>query len=252
MPTNLLSDSRLKATRPGTRPRKIFDGGGLYLLVKPNGARLWRLKYQFTGVEKLLALGSYPEVPLRRAREKRDEARQLLDRQIDPSAQRRATRQAAIAAKDNTFAAIAEEWFAHYVQERKEGQRPLAAATITKAQWLLNLAEYRNKENKADGPHPLRQISDRPIQVISKDDVATVINGLRRRNKIETAHRLLDRLDRVFRYAAGTGRTHINPAAAFRDSADPRDKLPPLTVRNHAAITEPRKVGELLRAIHGY
>lgn len=98
----------------------------------------------------------------------------------------------------------------------------------------------------------MRPISERAIQAITKDDIASVINGLKRRTKIETAHRLIDRLERVFRYAVGTGRMQINPAAAFRDSADPRDKLPPLPVRNHPAITEPRRVGELLRAIDSY
>jgi len=252
MAINTLTDSAIKAVKVSDKPVKLFDGAGLFVLVKPTGAKYWRLKYRHGGLEKTLALGVYPEVSLKRAREKRDEARQLLDRQIDPSSLRKAHKQANKVAKENTFAAVAEEWFAHYREQKEQGQRALSRATIVKTQWLLNLAEYRAKDNKADAPHPLRAICDRSIQTISKDDVAAVINGLKRRNKIETAHRMIDRVERVFRYAVGTGRMQINPAAAFRDSADPRDKLPPLAVKNHPAITEPRRVGELLRAIHSY
>lgn len=257
MATNRLTDSSIgkaiKAVLASGKRQKKSDGEGLYLLIEPRAdAAFWRHKYRFGGVEKVLAHGKYPEVTLKRAREKRDEARKLLDQQIDPGAHRKAKKQADKVAKENTFAAVAEEWFAHYREQRKQGNKPLSGATIEKTQWLLNLAEYRAKGNKSDAPHPLRPISDRAIKTVTKDDIAGVINGLKRRNKIETAHRLLDRLELVFRYAVGTGRIQINPAAAFRDSADPRDKLPPLTVKNHAAITDPRKVGELLRAIDGY
>lgn len=252
MAINTLTDSAIKTVKATDKPVKLFDGAGLFVLVKLSGAKYWRLKYRHGGLEKTLALGVYPEVSLKRAREKRDEARQLLDRQIDPSSLRKAHKQANKVAKENTFAAVAEEWFAHYREQREQGRKPLSPSTIVKTQWLLNLAEYRAKDNKADAPHPLRAISDRAIQTVTKDDVASVLNTLKRRGKIETAHRMLDRLERVFRYAVGTGRTQINSAAAFRDSADPRDKLPSLNVKNHAAITEPRRVGELLRAIDSY
>lgn len=252
MAINTLTDSAIKAVKATDKPVKLFDGAGLFVLVKPTGAKYWRLKYRHGGLEKTLALGVYPEVSLKRAREKRDEARQMLDRQIDPSSHRKANKLANKVAKENTFSAVAEEWFAHYREQKVQGQNPLSRSTIVKTQWLLNLAEYRAKDTKGEAPHPLRAICDRAIQTITKEDIAAVINALKRRNKIETAHRMLDRLERVFRYAVGTGRTQVNPAAAFRDSADPRDKLPPLTVRNHAAITEPRRVGELLRAIDSY
>jgi hypothetical protein len=182
VPTNLLTDSAVKRAKPIGKPRKLFDGGGLYILIKPNGARLWRLKYRCGGVEKLLALGAYPEVTLKRAREKRAEARQLLDRQCDPSALRKARRQAARVAKDNTFIAVAEEWFSHYQEQRRQAQRPLSPATVVKTQWLLNLAAYRGKNNRGNLPHALRSMSDRPIHAITKDDIGTVINALKRRN----------------------------------------------------------------------
>ncbi len=252
-PLNLLTDTALKAARPdATRSKKLFDGGGLYLHVKPNGARLWRLKYRYGGVEKLLALGAYPEVSLKRAREKRTDARQLLDRTIDPAAQRKAEKLAHVAARANTLAAVAEEWWGHYLQERQQSRRPLAPATIEKTEWLLNLDAYRAKRNGGDAAHPLRALADRPIAEITKDDIATVIGTFRRRDRIESAHRLLERLVRVFRYAVGTGRTTFNAADAFRDSPDPRDRLPPVTARHHPAITEPRQVGALLRAVETY
>jgi integrase len=249
MPLNVLTDVAIKTAKAHSA-KKLFDGGGLYLLVKPNGARLWRLKYRHGGVEKLLALGAYPEVTLKRAREKRDEARQLLDRQIDPSTQRKAQKQAATLAKDNTLTTVAEEWFAHYVDERAKSNKPLSEKTIEKLRWLLNLPAYRAKKNR--GPHPLRLLSDRSIQSITRDEIADVINGLKRRNKIETAHRMLNALHRVFRYAVGTGRMQRNPVAAFADSPDPRDRLPPVNHEHHPGLTDPRDVGGLLRATDGY
>ena len=93
MALNLLSDSKLKAIRVSSAPQKISYGGGLYLLVKPNGAKLWRLKYRYAGVERLLALGAYPEVSLRRTREKRSEAHRLLDEEKDPALTRRLKKQ---------------------------------------------------------------------------------------------------------------------------------------------------------------
>lgn len=250
MAINTLTDSAIKAIKATAKPVKLFDGAGLFVLVKPTGAKYWRLKYRHGGVEKMLALGVYPEISLKRAREKRDEARQLLDRQIDPGAHRKAKKQADRVAKENTVAAVAEEWFAHYVDERAKSNKPLSEKTIEKTQWLLNLAAYREKKNNA--PHPLKALSERAIATLTKDDIANVIIGLKRRDKLETAHRMLDRLDRVCRYAVGTGRMLNNPAAAFRDSADPREKLPSVNHEHHPGLTDPRDVGALLRAQEGY
>jgi hypothetical protein len=162
-----------------------------------------------------------------------------LDGGIDPALQRRAAKQAGTRSDVNTFRAVAKEWFTHYCQQKAQSKHPLAPATVTKTQWLLNLSAYRTKEGKDEAPHPLKQLMERPITSVTKADIAAAIGGLKRRDNIETARRVLDRLDRVFRYAVGTGRMELNPAAAFRDSADPRDKLPAVAVRNHPAITEP-------------
>jgi hypothetical protein len=251
----MLTDAVIKGLKPRGKQYKVADQGGLYLLVKPNGSRLWRLKYYIEGTEKSpLAFGVYPEVTLKRAREKQSEARKLLDQKIDPAAQRRlakeVARRACIAAKVDTYSAIADEWFALYVEEMKHSGSPLSPETIHKIEWLLNLAAYRTRKSKA--PHPLKSWLDRPIASFTKQDVAQVIGGLKRRGKIETAHRTLHCLVRLFKYAVGTERMSANPAQAFADSGDPRDKLPPVRERNHPALTNPRDVGALLRGIDAY
>jgi integrase len=253
MPIDVLSDVKIRAAKcPSDRKqRKLFDGDGLYLLIRPTGAKCWRLKYVFAGVERLLSLGQYPDVSLKRAREKRHEARALLDRGIDPCAHRDAARAAAKQAVVDTFGAVAEEWFAHYQLQFARRKKPLAPATITKTQWLLCLRGYTEPRGGV-GAHPLKLLIGRPIQNICKEDVGSAIQSLLKRHAVETAHRMLGRVDRVFRFAIGGGRAQFNPAAAFRDSADPRDALPPVNVQNHPGLTDPRHVGELLRAIAAY
>jgi integrase len=251
----MLTDISIKGLKARDRQYKVSDEKGLFLLVKPNGSKLWRLKYYLQGIEKgPLALGVYPEVSLKRAREKRDAARALLDSDIDPAVRRReekaSAQRADASAKNDTYAAIAEEWFALYVDEMRVAGRALSDDTRAKIEWLLNLAAYRERKNRA--PHPLNSWVHRPISSITKEDVAAVIGGLKRRGKIETAHRQLHSLCRLFKYAVGTSRMPANPAQLFADSGDPRDKLPPVRERNHPGLTDPREVGQLLRGIDAY
>lgn len=105
-----LTDTEARKTPPGERPKKLFDGAGLYLLVNPNGTRWWRLKFRVAGKEKLLSLGVYPEVSLKAARERRDELRKQLQAGIDPGQQRRAEKHFQATASANTFEAVANEW----------------------------------------------------------------------------------------------------------------------------------------------
>jgi integrase len=217
--------------------------------------KLWRLKYYLHGIEKgPLALGAYPEISLKRARDKRDAARALLDSDIDPAVRRReekaAAQRAHASAEMDTYAAVADEWFALYVDEMRAAGRALSPDTRKKIEWLLALAAYRERKNRA--PHPLNSWLHRPIASITKQDVASVIGGLKRRAKIETAHRQLHALSRLFNYAVGTGRMQTNPAHMFADSGDPRDKLPPIREKNHPGLTDPREVGRLLRGIDAY
>jgi integrase len=208
--------------KPKEKPYKLFDERGLFLLIKPSDVRLWRLKYQHAGREKLISLGAYPDVSLKRAREKRDEARKLIADRVDPSALRKAEK----LARSDTLAAIAEEWLA----ARK---KVLAPATLAKAEWRLRdlLMPY---------------IGNRPIREINAPDVLSALRRIEARGKHETTHRVKQRAGQVFRYAVATGRADRDP------TTDLRGALVPVVVRNHPAITEPKRIGQLLRAIDGY
>jgi len=223
----VLTEIQIRRAKATDKPRKLSDGGGLYLLIKPNGtphgAKYWRLKYRVGAVEKLIAFGVHPEVSLAEARVRRDEARALLRDGKDPSAERRAAR-AAAEIRGETFGAIAAEWM-----QRQRGA--MAAATFEKAQWMLGQAATLNA---------------RPIREITAPDVLSVLRAVELGGRHETTHRVKGRIGQVMRYAVATGR-------AERDvTADLRGALTAPTTRNHPAITDPAKVGELLRAIEGF
>ncbi|MGC1399527.1 tyrosine-type recombinase/integrase, partial [Candidatus Binatus sp.] len=122
----MLSDTAIRQAKPALKPRKLFDAGGLYLLIAPTGGKWWRLKYRFGGKERLLALGTYPDVGLKQAREKRYAARKLVADGIDPSAQRKAAKAALVQRTDGNFEAVAREWFEKF----SAGWAPTHAVTI--------------------------------------------------------------------------------------------------------------------------
>jgi integrase len=217
-----LTELAIRAAKPQAKPYKVYDEKGLFLLVKPNGARLWRFKYAHAGVEKLLSLGSYPEVPLKRARAKRDEARNLVADAIDPSAKRRAEK----SARADTFAAVAQEW----LQTKKDA--------LTASTW----ARDRDQLVKLVGPY----LGSRPIAQIEAPELLVVLKRLERRGVHDTAHRVRAVCGRVFRYAIATGRARRDP------SADLKGALAPKAAKNYAAITDPSKVAQLMRAIAEY
>jgi len=218
----MLTETAIRAARATQKPAKLFDAGGLYLLVNPNGSRWWRLKYRVAGNEKLLSLGVYPDVSLKRAREKRDDARRMLADGIDPSAKRQAMK----AARSDTFEAIAREYF-------EVRRKALAPGTFAK-----------RVKRFEDFVFPY--LGKQPITAITEPEFLAVLKRVEARGKHETAHRLRSESGQIFRYGIATGR-------ADRDvSADLRGALAPVIVTNHPAITEPARIGELLRAIHGY
>ena len=217
-----LTETAIRASKPKQKPLKLFDGGGLYLLINPQGSRLWRLKYRINGKEKLLAIGVYPDVTLKRAREKRDEARRLVADGIDPTAQRKADK----LAQSETFEKVAAEWLD---KQRKR----FSQASIEKAEWMFN-----------DLLNPF--LGSKPIAEITAPEILAVARKLEARGKHETAHRLRQRCGQVIRYAIATGRASRDP------TADLRGALAPIVVTHRAAITEPHRIGELLRAIDGY
>ncbi|HZO56255.1 MAG TPA: integrase arm-type DNA-binding domain-containing protein, partial [Bryobacteraceae bacterium] len=218
----MLTEAAIKAARATERPRKLFDERGLFLLVNPNGSRLWRLKYRIENREKLLAIGAYPDVGLKRAREKRDEARKLIADGIDPSAKRQAEK----VAMAETFEAIGREWM--------ELQR----------QKLTPKTFERNLRFLEDFLFPY--LGPLPIARIKAPELLVTLKRVEARGHNETAHRVRAIAGNVFRYAIVTGR-------AERDvSADLRGALAPVVTRNRAAITDPARIGDLLRAIDTY
>lgn len=217
-----LTDAAIRAAQSQQKAYKLFDERGLFLLVTPAGARLWRLKYVFEGREKLISLGDYRDVPLRRAREKRDEARRLIADGKDPSAERQAAR----AALSDTLESVAREWLA-------ANKARLAPSTFAKRLQRFEAFVFP-------------QLGRRPIRSIAAPELLAVLKRIEGRGLHESAHRVRSECGAIFRYAIATGR-------AERDiSADLRGALVPCIVRNHAAITEPTRIGELLRAIDGY
>jgi len=217
-----LTELEIRASKPSTKPYKLYDEKGLFLLVKPSGVRLWRFKYAYSGVEKLLSLGAYPEVPLKRARAKRDEARRLVADAVDPSAKRKSER----SVQAETFAAVAVEW----LETKKK--------TLTESTW----ARDRDQLMKLVGPY----LGNRPIAQIEAPELLAVLKRLERRGVYDTAHRVRAVCGRVFRYAIATGRAKRDP------SADLKGALAPKAPKNYAAITDPTKVGQLMRAIAEY
>jgi integrase len=220
-----LTEAAVRAAKPipGSKQVKHFDERGLYLLVDcKTGAKLWRLKYRFGGQEKLLSLGAYPDVGLKRAREKRDETRRLIADGVDPSAKRRAES----VARADTFAAIADEW----LQTKK--------ATLSPGTWQRD----RDQLVKLVGP----DLGKKPIATIEAPDLLAVLRKIEKRGRHDTAHRVRAVVGRVMRYAIATGR------ARHDISADLKGALAPKATQNYAAITEPTRVGELLHAIDGY
>jgi len=215
-----LSETRIRAAKLRERPYKLFDQRGLFLLVTPTGGRLWRLRYRIGALEKLISLGAYPDVTLKRAREKRDEARRLIADDIDPSAQRKAQRAALL----DTFEGVAKEWLA------LQG-KSLAPETISILGARLNSALY---------PY----LGSRPVASITAQELLVSLRRIEARGRHETAHRVRALAGRVLRYAVATGRAHV--------AADLKDALAPVKSRNFASVTDPARVGGLMRAIDGY
>src|SRR5690349_4715407 len=178
----VLNEAKIRAARPRERAYKLFDERGLFMLVTPTGGRLWRFRYRLGGVEKLLTLGAYPDVTLKRAREKRDDARKLVADGIDPSAKRQAER----AAQADTFEAIGEEWL--NLQRAK-----LVAETIS-------ILEARLKT------YLFPYLGSRPISAIPVQELLAVLRRIEARGKNETAHRVRSLASRVWRFAVATGR----------------------------------------------
>lgn len=221
-----LTDTAIRNAKPGDKPKKMYDERGLFLLVQPSGGKLWRLKYRYLGKEKKLSLGVYPDVSLKVARERRDEARMLLANGADPASVKAEIANERREAASNTFSSIAEEYIFKIEKEGRE------AVTIKKTRWLLSLME-------ADLGH-------RPITEITPAELLTALQKVEAKGHLETARRMRSLAGRIFRYAVATSRGNSDPSALLRGA------LVAPKVTHHSAILEPAKVGELLRAIDGF
>ncbi len=223
-----LTDTAVRNAKPGAKPAKLFDGRGLFLIVTPAGGKWWRFRYSFNRKEKLLALGTYPDVSLASARQRRDEARTLLSSGIDPGEQRKAAKAARDGLAANTFEAIGREWYAKIAPS-------LADTTKVKIIRRLEVDAF-----------PV--IGHRPIAGLGAADLIRVIERIEQRGSVDIARRVHNYIGRVFRYAVGRGLTTRDPS---RD-IELKDILPPANVRHHASVTDPKEVGGLLRAIEGF
>ncbi len=227
MPTRIvpLSDPKIRKAKPQQKRVTLFDGGGLFILVTPTGGKLWRFKYRFAKKNKLLSFGAYPEISIAVARQQREEARRLLANGIDPSEVRKAQKAADIAAKES-FEFVAREWHEKF-----------------KHRWTVGHAFTLIKRLERE---VFPWIGTRPIGEVKAPDLLGVIRRVESRGTLDTAHRVKFLAGQVFRYAVATGRAERDP------SADLKGALPPKNKGHLAAITDPKEVAGLLRAIDGY
>lgn len=221
-----LTDSAIRTAKPAEKPVRMFDGGGLYLEVSPAGGKLWRLKYRFDGKEKRLSFGSYPDVPLKAARERRDEARKVLAAGIDPGEQRKAMKAASEERALNSFEVICREWLEKW------------RTTVEPAQYQKALARHEK--------NVFPWLGGRPIAEISAPEVLAVLRRVDERGARYTAHKIRSEISQAFRYAVATGRAERDPCP------DLRGAIPPARGEHFAAITTPKETGELLRAIDAF
>ena len=220
-----LSEVRVRTTKPKEKEYKLFDGGGLFLLVTPSGGKLWHFKYRFDKKEKKLTFGPYPEISLLEARQRRDEARNQLEHGIDPGAARKAQKQVETQSME-TFEVIAREWHIKYTPTWAPGH---ASKVI------------RNLERDL-----FPWIGSRPINEIKAPELLSALRRIELRGALDTAHRVRTNASQVFRYAVATGRAERNPAT------DLIGALPPTIDKHLPSITDPKEVAPLLRAMEGY
>ncbi len=219
-----LADTTVKNAKPKTKPYKLADGGGMYLLITPKGQKWWRLDYRLNGKRKTLSLGVYPNVKLKKARKRREAARESIDDGLDPSDIRKGEK----AAREgtDTFKAVAEEWFAKW--------------RIGKAPHYTEKVQGRLKNDV----YPW--LGDTVINDIQPKDLLRVLRRVESRGAVESGHRIRQHCSAVFRYAVASGYADRDPIQ------DLRGALLPTKPKHYASIIEPKKIGELLRAIDAY
>lgn len=222
-----LTDASIRNLKPQGRAFRKADGFGLCIEVTPSGGKLWRFRYRYGGKANMLALGAYPEVSLAEARRRRDELREMLAQGIDPAMSRRAEKARALELGATTFEAVAREWIARYLMKKAASHRDKVIRRLERDVF----------------PH----LGRRPVAEVTAPEILAVVRRIEARGVLETAHRALQNIGQVIRYAVATGRASSDPTTALRGA------LPPVQPRHMAApADDPSKVGELLRAMQAF
>ena len=221
-----LTDLAIKTAKPRDKSYKLADSGGLYIEISPSGGKWWRYKYRFDGKEQRISFGTYPDISLKDARERHIAERKNLASGVNPSALRKSDKLNKSEENANTLEFVAREWWEAHMKTKAES--------------------HKNKVIRRFEIYLFPWIGDRPISSLTAPEILSALQRIEKQNKLETAHRALQTLGQVFRYAVQTGR-------ALRDiTADLKGALPPTTVKHMAAFTEPNEVANLLRAIDAF
>jgi integrase len=223
MPLNV---TQIRNAKPTDKIQRLYDERGLYLELSPKGGMWWRFKYRFNNKEKRISLGTYPDVSLQQAREKRDEARKHVADGIDPSTHRQVIKQMVVERAANSFEVVAREWFAKH-----------------KSNWVDS---HANKIIQRFQRDIFPWLGDTPIADITPPILLSVIRRIEARGSLDTAHRALNNCSQVFRYAVASGKTERDP------SQDIKGALPPTKTKHFPTQTDPKRFGELLRMFNEY
>lgn len=221
-----LTNTTIHSAKPKEKSYKLFDGDGLYIEITPRGNKYWRLKYRHLGKEKRLAIGVYPEISLKQARDARLRARELLGKGIDPSQYKQQQKAVKLAEAQNSFQSLANEWYLTKSPKWSESHKTRTQRLLTRDlfPWIGKL----------------------PVTDIEAPVLLETARRIEKRGAIETAHRAIGIAGQIFRYAVATGKAKRDP------TGDLRGALQSPTKTNFAAVTEPAAVGALLRQLDGY
>ena len=224
--THMLTDTKLRALKPREASHRVADSNGLCIEVRPTGAKVWRYRYRYAGKPSIVTMGEYPTLSLMQARAERDKLRALLKGGANPAHVARAERAVQAERANSTFGSIGLELLA---KRAKEGLSP---GSVKRERRLIE--------------KDLASISDMPIADVSAPVLLAALRKLEQRGIVETAHRARSHAGRVFRYAIATGRAQRNPAD------DLACALEQPQTKHFASLTEPERIGELLRALWAY
>lgn len=221
-----LTDAAIRTAKPTDKPYKLTDGKGLFVLVHPNGSKYWRLKYRYDGKEKTLALGVYPETLLKEARQRCDEARKLLANDMDPGNVKKAQKAARLADAENSFKAVSIEWLSKQKPAWSEGHYNRVYARLENNAWP--------------------KLGKLPISSIKPVTVLETLREIEKRNAHYMAGRVKETVGQVMRYAVATGRAEYDPTPSLKGA------LTAHTTKHMASVTDPKRVGELLRMFDAF